>query len=349
VPVVAVDLLGGDHGPDVVVQGALAALVRRQDLRVLLVGPPDAAAAALARPHDQSRVQLVSAHESVRMDEDPVRAVRARRDATVRVAARLVRDGTADATVSVGSTGAAAAAAIFTLGRLPGITRPALAVAVHASLGPLVFLDAGATVDGGVDVLAQFALCGVAYCQAHFDVESPRVGLLSIGTEPGKGDALRRQATELLGLLPMTFIGNVEPNALLAGGVADVVVTDGFTGNLVLKSIEATLEAVGQRVDRSESDGSAASAGGADRYGVPDATPPTHLTGLKVHSGAVLLGVDGVCVVGHGASGPASVESAILLAAETAERGVVDRVRSAISELVAARRAAAGLPEGSLK
>lgn len=313
---------------------------------MLLVGPPESAAGELAEAGHRARIRVIAAHESVRMDEDPVRAVRSRRDATVRVAARLVRDGTADATVSIGSTGAAAAAAIFTLGRLPGITRPALAVAVHASRGPLVFLDAGATVDGGVDVLAQFALCGVAYCQAHFGVEDPRVGLLSIGAEPGKGDALRRQAAELLGQLPMTFIGNVEPNALLAGGVADVVVTDGFTGNLVLKSIEATLEAVGRRVDRSLTSGRP---DGEDRSGGPDDVPPAHLTGLQVHSGAVLLGVDGVSVVGHGASGAASVESAILLAAVTAERRVVDRVRSAIAELVAARRSAAGLPEGSLK
>jgi glycerol-3-phosphate acyltransferase PlsX len=309
---VALDLMGGDAAPDATVDGALLVADERPEIQVVLVGPEEVAADALsARGVPADRFEVIHAPESVGMAEDPARAVRAKRDATVRVAARLVRDGHADATVSVGSSGAALAAALFTLGRLPGVTRPAVAVVVPTPNGRVVLLDAGANPDAGPDLLAQFALTGAAYA-ASLGIARPRVGLLSIGAEPGKGDEPRRAAYDLLAALPVDFAGNVEGHDVVLGGPADVVVTDGFTGNVLLKGIEAALSR----------------AGAAD----PDE-----------HGGALLLGVNGVAVLGHGAASPRAVASAVELAADAVASGLLPRLTETLAALVARRRAAAGL------
>lgn len=307
---VALDLLGGDHAPEAVLDGALLACGRRPDLAITLVGPPEQAAAMLDARGRSGALTVAAAHEVVGMAEDPARGVRRKRDATVRVAARLVRDGAADAMVSVGSTGAAMAAAVFTLGRLPGLTRPPLAAVVPAAAGPLVLLDVGSTVDSTADGLAQFALAGAAYAEVRLGLQRPRVGLLSNGGEPGKGDALRRAAHDLIAALPVDFVGNVEGHDVARGGVADVVVTDGFTGNVVIKVLEA------------------ATAPGAARTG----------------AGAVLLGVDGVVVVGHGAADAAEVASCIEVAEQAVTERLVARTAGALAALVARRRETAGLP-----
>ncbi len=304
---VALDLMGGDAAPQAVADGALLVADERPDVHVVLVGPEEVAAACLAGR--SARIEVVHASESVGMAEDPARAVRAKKDATVRVAARLVRDGHADATVSVGSSGAAMAAALFTLGRLPGVTRPSIAVVVPAPRGNVILVDAGANPDAGADLLAQFALTGTAYARS-LGIDSPRVGLLNNGTEPGKGDDLRRAAYDLLRTLPIEFAGNVEAHDVARGGVADVVVTDGFTGNVLLKGIE------GARHDEDE----------RDRVG-----------------GALLLGVDGVAVLGHGSSSPRAVASCVGLAADAVASGLLPRLRETLADLVARRRAAAGL------
>ncbi len=332
-PRIAVDLLGGDAGPDVVIDGAALAAARWPDLGLLLVGPPTETGAALAsRGLDRDdRIRLIPASQCIAMDEDPVRAVRSRRDATVRVASRLVRDGEADASVSVGSTGAAVAAALFTIGRLPGVTRPALAVTVPAPRGPVVLLDAGATITAGVDLLVQFALAGVAYAQIRLGVAEPTVGLLSIGSESGKGDPVRREAeqrlTELLPGLGVRFVGNVESQAVAIGGVVDVVVTDGFTGNVLLKGMEGAIGAVlAAAVEDLDPAGSEALAGVVRRLG-PEG-----------QGGAVLLGVKGVVVVGHGSSSPSAVAACIGAAASAAREGLVPRLTDALAALIAHRR-----------
>ena len=312
---VAVDLLGGDHAPDVVVDGALQAISRRDpdELQVILVGPPAEAERLLAARDAAGALPVVAAHEVVGMAEDPARAVRRKRDATVRVAARLVRDGAADALVSVGSTGATMAAAFFSLQRLPGVSRPPLAVVVPSAAGPLVLLDVGSTVDVSADQLAQHALAGAAYATVRLGLARPRVGLLSNGSEPGKGDSLRREAydllSEVLSDLPVEFVGNVEGHDISRGGVADVVVTDGFTGNVVLK----TLEGAGAVTD--------------------------------APAGAVLLGVDGVVVVGHGASSATDVASCIDLAARAVTDNLVGSTADALAVLVARRRTEAGFDQ----
>jgi phosphate acyltransferase len=327
---VALDLLGGDHAPAAVVDGALLAL-DALDVEVVLVGPPDVAQAELRARGAEGRCAVVAASQVVEMDEDPARAVRSKRDATVRVACRLVRDGDADAVVSVGATGAALAAGLFTLGRLPGVTRPALAAVVPAGTGPLVLLDAGAFPDATPELLAQFALAGAAFAQVRLGLERPRVGLLSIGEEPGKGDALRKAAFDALAALPVDFVGCVEGGDVPLGGRADVVVTDGFTGNVLAKGLEgaATLltglvvEVLTATPERRAASGPLLEALGAATAGMR----PDEL------GGAVLLGVDGVCVVGHGASSPEAVAACVGTADRAVREGLVPRVATALLEL----------------
>ena len=326
---VALDLLGGDGGPEVVVDGALLA-AREPGVEVVLVGPPDLAASLLDARGAAGTIEVAPATESVDMAEDPIRAVRAKRDATVRVAARLVRDGNADAAVSTGSTGAFVVASVFTLGRLPGVTRPAIAVTVPATQGPVVLLDAGVNVECTADLLAQFALAGAAYAGTRLGRENPRVGLLCNGTEQGKGDTLRREAAALLAELPVSFVGYVESGAVTAGDVADVVVTDGFTGNVLLKGLEGMHRlALGVLADRLDEPATALEALeplGPDRLG-----------------GALLLGVPGTIVIGHGSSGPEAVAACVRLAAVAVRERVVPRVAAAMAALVERRRADAGL------
>jgi glycerol-3-phosphate acyltransferase PlsX len=336
---VALDLLGGDHAPGSVVDGAL--LVDLPDVELVLVGPTDLAERLLAERGASGRFRLVQATQVVGMDEDPARAIRAKRDATVRVAARLIRDGEADAVVSVGSTGAALAAAVFTLGRLRGVTRPPLAAVVPAQAGPLIFLDVGATTDATAEMLAQFALAGAAFATVRLGIAVPRVGLLSIGEEAGKGDELRKAAYDALSALPLDFVGNVEGRDIPHGGRADVVVTDGFTGNVLAKGLEGAatmltgvlLEALTATPEREQ-------AAAALLPALGEAT--AHMSPEEL-GGAVLLGVDGVVVVGHGASTPRGVASCVGTAVQAVREGLVPRIGTALSDLLdRSREAAAG-------
>ena len=340
---VALDLLGGDHAPESVVDGALLAADAQPDVEIALVGPVDLAEQLLEARDATGRFRLVAASQVVEMDEDPARAIRAKRDATVRVAARLVRDGEADAVVSVGSTGAALAAAVFTLGRLRGVSRPPLAAVVPSKAGPLVFLDVGATTEATPELLAQFALAGAAFASVRLGMASPRVGLLSIGEEAGKGDELRKTAYDTLCALPLDFVGNVEGRDVPYGGKADVVVTDGFTGNVLAKGLEGAatmlsevlLEALTATPERRE----------AAKALLPALTEATAHMSPEVLGGAVLLGVDGVVVVGHGASTPQGVASCVGTAAQAVREGLVPRIAGALSDLLDRSRVEQGAPE----
>jgi len=335
---VALDLLGGDAAPEVVVDAAILVADQTPDVEVVLVGPVDQAEVLLVARGAAGRFRLVQASQVVGMDEDPARGVRAKRDATVRVAARLVRDGEADAMVSIGSTGAALAAALFTLGRLRGVSRPALAAVIPSAAGPLVFLDAGATTEATPQLLAQFALAGAALATVRLGIARPRVGLLSVGEEPGKGDELRKQAYAALSALPLEFVGNVEGSDVPHGGRADVVVTDGFTGNVLAKGLEGAaamvtgvlLSALTTAPDRS-------SAATALLPALHEAT--AHMSPEEL-GGAVLLGVNGVVVVGHGASTARGVQSCVRVAAQAAREGLVPRIGDAMSALLDRTRAA---------
>jgi glycerol-3-phosphate acyltransferase PlsX len=334
-PRVAVDLLGGDAGLPAVVDGALLAAEQWPHLQLLLVGPPDETRAALASrgfEDGTGGLQVIPASHGIGMHEDPVRAVRSRRDASVRVASRLLRDDAADASVSVGARGAAVAAALFTLGRLPGVTHPPLAVTVPAPRGPVVLLDAGAGSGAGPELLVQFALSGAAYAATRLGVADPVVGLLSNGCEPGTADPVRREAADrLAAVLPelgVRFAGTVESSAVAIGGQVDVVVTDGFTGDVLLKGMESTLRAVLDTL-----------ADGPDTTGAAALTRVLRRLGAESQGGAALLGVNGVVVVGHDSASPSAVAACIGAAASAVTDGLVPRLTSAMAALVAHRRA----------
>jgi phosphate acyltransferase len=345
--------MGGDSAPDALVDGALLVLDEAggtdEDLEVVLVGAPDVAVAALdaRRPgwRDEPRLRVAAASQTIGMDEDPVRAVRAKRDASVRVCARLVRDGDAadgaDAMVSLGSTGATLAAAVFTLTRQRGVSRPPLAALIPAAAGPLVFLDAGATVECTPELLASFALVGAAYATVRLGLERPRVGLLTVGEEAGKGDSVRKAAHDLLAELfadlPGEFVGNVEGRDVPAGGRADVVVTDGFTGNVLAKGLEAAVLMV-SGVVRDH----LAARGDVPDDVLDDVLGATAHMSPEVLGGAVLLGVRGVVVVGHGASTARGVAACVRTAAEAARDGLVPRTAAALETYTAAGAAARG-------
>ena len=311
-PTIAVDAMGGDHAPAAVVRGAIAA-VRQGHLRLVLVGPAETLAAELRReggaPADA--LSILNAADVVAMDESPLTALRRKPEASVRVAADLVARGEADALFSAGHTGATLLAAHAAFGMLSGVERPALAVTLPTRTGAAVLLDAGANPDCRPHHLVQFALMGSAYARVALGVARPRVALLSTGEEAGKGNDLIRQAHAELTGAGVAFIGNIEAQALFSGD-ADVIVCDGFTGNIALKVSEGLVALIHAML-------------GADAFGRSLARLDYAEAG-----GAPLLGVGEVTVVGHGRSSPRAIESGILLAARLADEHVVERLSEAL-------------------
>jgi phosphate acyltransferase len=320
---IAVDAMGGDRAPGEIVAGALQAA---DDLgvRVLLVGRPDAVEPLLRA--DAAGVELVSASEVVEMHE-PATAVRRKKDASVVQCAQLVRDGKADAMVGAGNTGATMAAALLRMGRIRGIARPAIAAPIPVpGHGWQILVDAGSTVDCTAEWLVQFAHMGRAYARIRLGVDEPVVGLLSNGEEPSKGDAVRKEVYELLRSEPW-FEGNVEGRDLLHPGV-DVVLTDGFSGNVALKAIEGAIAAMTQLVLQVlESTPEAREAG---KIVLPLLFEAAQAVDSDHVGGSLLLGVQGVCVIAHGASGALAIRNAIARAEEAVEADVVGRIQEAV-------------------
>ncbi len=327
---VALDAMGGDHAPAATVAGAVDA-ARQFGVRVLLVGRE----AVLRRQLEQTggvpkNLEIVDAAGVVAMDDAPTAPVRGKRDSSMAEAARLVRDGEACAFVTAGNSGAAMVAAKLIIGTIPGVERPALATPVPGLAHETLILDVGANVDCKPQNLEQFAVMGHFYSQAVLGVSHPRVGLLSIGEEEGKGDRVTVEAYRLLADAGLNFVGNVEGRDIYNGSV-DVVVCDGFVGNVVLKASEGLGEMI-YALLRSEARRSAKSAVGMLlAKGV--------LTALKrkadyaEYGGAPLLGVRGACLVGHGRSSAKAIRNAIRLAHSYAERGVVGHIEAKIGEL----------------
>jgi glycerol-3-phosphate acyltransferase PlsX len=328
-PMVAVDAMGGDRAPAEVVAGAL--LSAEAGINVLLVGQEPVVAPLLDGLDSRSlaaSVELLHAGEVVAMDDDPAKSVRRKKDSSLVRCAEAVRDGRADAMVSAGNTGATMASALLRMGRIRGIARPAIVTPIPGPLAtPTLLLDVGATVDCAPEWLVQFARMGAEYARLHHGIEQARVGLLSIGEEMGKGDEMRKRTYDLLSKLP-GFIGNVE-GCDLTLGKADVVVTDGFTGNVALKTIEGGM----RTVLRLAAEALNLPVGDA-RVGEilePILGPAVAQYDPDAFGGAVLLGIDGVCVISHGASNARNIDTAIRLAAECAEAGIVHRMKEAIS------------------
>jgi glycerol-3-phosphate acyltransferase PlsX len=324
---IAIDANGGDRSPDAIVAGARRA---REELgvEVVLVGTPDVAALAGDLP-------VIEASEVIAMDADPGQSVRRMKDSTLVRSAEAVRDGAASAMVSAGNTGATMASALLRMGRISGAKRPAIATPLPVpSGGHTVLLDAGANAECQADWLVQFAQMGAAFTRARYAIDSPTVGLLSIGEEPGKGDTLRKDTYALLaadGVLDAagaTFIGNVEGRDLLTGEV-DVVVTDGFTGNVALKSLEGGMKALVSQL--LEAFGATEESRAAADVLMPQLLPLYASLDPENTGGAMLLGVDGVCIISHGSSGETAVVNAVRVARDMVQGEVVAALAASIA------------------
>ena len=322
---IAVDAMGGDHAPDAIVAGARAAAA--SGTPVVLVGPAD-----LAERVDIGDLPLIVASEVIEMDEDGGKAVRRKKDSTLVRAAEAVRDGEASAMISAGNTGATMASALLRMGRIKGVKRPAIATIIPVPDGaPTVLLDAGANAEVQAELLVQFAQMGSIFSRHRFGLDSPKIGLLSIGEEPGKGDTLRKEAYPLLvdaaegGAL--NFVGNVEGRDVMSDA-ADVIVTDGFTGNVVLKTLEGGLKTiVNALLGAFASDESYKPH--ADAL-MPALLPLYEMLDPETYGGAMLLGVDGVCIISHGSSSERAIVNAISVAREMVEADVVGEITTAI-------------------
>jgi len=323
---VAVDAMGGDFAPRSVVEGAVAA-AREAGVALLLVGARDDIARELSRLPDADTldISIVDAPEVVGMHEPPTRVLRGKRGASVRVAAEAVARGDAGALFSAGHTGASVLASLSAFGLLPGVDRPALAATIPALGGVAILLDAGANLECRPQHLLQFAVLGAGYARAALGLSDPRVGLLSTGEEETKGNELTRDAHQVLKASSLNFVGNVEARDLFAGQ-ADVIVCDGFTGNIALKVSEGMLEAAEHVL--------------ADEAARPAGTRVSALLWQQArrrfrqrlehaeHGAAPLLGVGGLCLVGHGRSTAGAVRSGVLLA----HRLAGDRLHSRLAD-----------------
>ena len=334
--VIALDAMGSDRAPKPEIEGAIQA-ARQYGVRVLLVGRSEVIQAELAR-HPAAAglpLEIVQASEVISMDDKAVQAVRAKRDSSIRVGLRLVREAKASGFVTAGNTGAAMATAKMVLGAIPGVDRPALAATFPTASGAAAtLLDVGANVDCKPENLAQFAVMGEIYVRSMFGTRRPRVGLLSIGEEETKGNELTRESFALLKQLPLNFIGNVEGRDLYSG-VVDVIVADGFVGNVALKTSEGVANLVRAVLKESLRATITRQVGALlSRSAFSDFKKRLDHT---EYGGAPLLGVKGVCFITHGSSNANAIKNALRVAAEFAEH----RINDVIAKELGTARAAA--------
>ncbi len=341
---VAVDAMGGDDAPGTIIEGARLA-AERFGVEVILVGRPDEIG-------DVGSIPVYEASEVVGMDAEPASAVRRMKDSSIVRAAELVRDGEASALLSAGNTGAAMAASLLRLGRIKGVSRPAIAVPFPVlNSTPSTLLDCGANADCQPEWLVQFAQLGTAYARRRFDLPRPRVGILTIGEEAGKGNTMVKAACELLEEgswadgCDANYVGNVEGSDVMMG-VADVIVCDGFTGNIVLKSLEGLFDifrpTVEQTVAKAAAEAEANRNGNGDGTGDDSvlATMNSHIDPMFEYfspyntGAAMLLGTRGVSVISHGSSSPETISNAIKTASGFAADGLVSELAAAVQTSV---------------
>lgn len=334
---IALDAMGGDRGSEMAIQGALAAVQERKDLNVILIGPRTILEHQLSTHISGNnelleRISVHHASEVITMDDSPVDAVRKKKEATIMVGFELVKNGEADAVVSAGNSGATMAAAIRKLGRLTGIARPGIASFFPTLKKPVMLMDIGANVDCRAQHLYQFAVMASSCSRLLLNLERPRIGLLSIGAETGKGNALVKETYELLKQSPLNFIGNVEGRDVYKGDV-DVIVCDGFVGNISLKISEGLAEAAMQMLKREIMKTWRAKLG---YLLIREA-----FAGFKKqvdyaeYGGAPLLGINGTGIICHGASNAVAIRNAIEVAANMVGNRVNDAIVQALNKYAA--------------
>ena len=320
---VALDVMGGDNAPSMILEGALQAVAA--GIPVVLVGRS-------ADVGDTHGLTLVEASQVIAMDDDPAKSVRTMKDSSLVRAAELVRDGKASAFLSAGNTGATMASALLRMGRIKGVARPAIATPIPViGSTPTVLLDAGANAECTAEFLVQFAQMGSVYARQRYGIERPRVGLLSIGEEDGKGNTLAKEANAMLrsGAAGdgVNFIGNVEGRDVMSTEV-DVVVTDGFTGNVVLKTLEGGMKFFAGKIFEAflANDETRAAA----KVLLPALLPLTEALDPNTYGGAMLLGIDGVAIISHGSSNALAVLNACRVARDMVNGGLVEALRVAV-------------------
>lgn len=326
---IAIDAMGGDHAPEAVVKGALLAAQEHTDTELILVGDTARIERLLAAENAKpDNIQIRHASEVIEADDEPVRAVRRKKDASMVVAARMVKEREADAFLSAGNTGALMAAGLLVVGRIPGIHRPALAPMIPTLEGSgTLALDLGANMDAAPEHLAQYAVMGTIYRSKVHQLAEPRVGLLNVGTEPMKGNELTKQAFTLLEQLPIRFVGNVEARDILSG-VCDVIVCDGFAGNIMLKSLEGTQKAIFSLLKEQLTSSLMGKVAGLIMK------PKLRVFkkyDYREHGGAPLLGIDGVVIKSHGSSDANAIKNAVGQARLALKNKLVEAIRSEIN------------------
>ena len=330
---IALDAMGGDNAPEAVVQGAVCA-ARDFGVTIQLVGQPEVIEAELAKQQvDGLDIRVVAASEVIRMDESPAAAVKNKKDSSMAVGLRLVKEGESDAFASAGNTGGVLATALFQLGRIKGVKRPALGTIfpTETKEGHCFMLDVGANTDVRPEYLLQFALMGHCYAKQVMEVPSPRVGLLSIGEEEAKGSMLTHEVTPLLKQSALNFVGNVEGKDIPVG-LADVVVTDGFTGNIYLKGVEGIARAIQRIFEREIRSRPAAVVGALLARGAIKALR-TRLD-YRNFGGAPLLGVNGVVIIAHGRADHITIRHAVRVAIQASEHDLVKTIHTGLTEYI---------------
>lgn len=323
---IAVDAMGGDHAPGVVLEGVASALEKDERLEVILVGPAD-----VVEPFASAHARCVAqpASEVIAMDEHPAQAVRKKKDSSIVVGCRAVKEGRAQGFFSAGSTGACLAGATLGIGRIKGVQRPALCSVIPSPIAPVVMTDIGANADCKPEYLVQFARMAAIYAEKIVGIKNPRIALLNIGEEDTKGSQFVQQAFALMKENVPGFVGNAEGNDIIAAAY-DVIVTDGFTGNVTLKTIEGTSKALFSALKEVMTSSLKAKMGGlalkSDLKVLKDSIS------ADTYGGAPLLGVAGVCLVGHGSSNATAIENGVLASADMVRKDVAGLIAEAVGK-----------------
>jgi len=327
---VALDAMGGDYAPSEIIKGAVLASSLESDINIMLIGREEVLRDELAKLGDNfTGIQIKDASEVVDMNDSASWSVRRKSNSSIAVCAKLVKEKHADALVSAGNTGAVTSAALIILGRLPGVSRPAIGITVPSEKKPVFILDAGATVDCKPKNLMQFAKMARIYTERVMGADNPSIGLLSVGEEEGKGNKLTLESFKLLEKANLNFVGNVEGGDV-PSGKTDIVVCDGFTGNVVLKLMEGVAGLLFSEIKRVMQTSFAAKAAGAILK--PSLLELKKSLDYEEYGGAPLLGVDGVCIICHGSSKEKAIGNAVKVAAKTVRERVVEEIKEEIAK-----------------